>query len=308
MLTQRFDDTEPLPRGTEAALDRDHPRLRGLREAYALAALPVTARSVWDGAAVADVDLRYFRGDNLYVWVYREWPRAMALKYYLLAEYVRARDPANLLDRLGEDGAFGCWAFEYPGLPRVSRDLLDSVNELAFLQRRLGLLDQAGLRVLDIGAGYGRSAHRMAQAVPGLVDYCCVDAVPESTFLCEHYVHHRGVAPPVRVVPLHEIEGATQRGGFDLALNIHSFSECTYDAVAWWLALLDRLEVPNLLVIPNDGDELLAYETDGSRRDFRPLVENAGYELAASEPVINDAAVRELLRIDDRFMLFRRAT
>ena len=52
--------------------------------------------------------------------------------------------------------------------------------------------------------------------------------------------------------------------------------------------------------------DLLATEPDHTRRDFRPLVEAAGYELIVDEPVIDDPAVRELLRVHDHFMLFRR--
>jgi SAM-dependent methyltransferase len=307
MLTQTYDDTTPLPSGTNERLSADHPRLEALRAGYRALDLPVTVASVWDGDLIGtELDLRYFRGESPFVWNYREWPRAMALKYFIFAEYVRRRDPQGLLDHLGEDGAFGCWTFQYPGFPLVSRDLLDSVNEILFLQRHLGVLDRSGLRVLDIGAGYGRTAHRMVQA-GDVADYCCVDAIPESTFISEYYLQHRAAVPPARVVPLHELDAEIAPGSFDLAVNIHSFSECTYAAVSWWLEWLERLRVPNLLIVPNDRDELLAFEPDGSRRDFRPALEASGYELAASEPVLDDPAVQELLRVPDYFLLFRRA-
>jgi SAM-dependent methyltransferase len=281
--------------------------LRELRAAYGRLDAPVRARSVWKPSLLdAQLDLRYFRGESPYVWQYREWPRAMALKYFIFAGYVRGRDKRNLLARLGEDGAFGSWTFTYPGHGRVSRDLLDSVNEISFLDRHLGILDQPRLRVLDIGAGYGRSAVRMSQATPNLADYCCVDAIPESTFLCEYYLRHRRVSPPARTVPLHEIETALEPDSFDLALNVHSFSECTFDAVAWWIDRLAALRVPDLLIVPNDRDELLSFEPDGTRRDFRFLLEDAGYQLAVSEPVIDDPAVQELLRVPDQFLLFHR--
>jgi SAM-dependent methyltransferase len=230
----------------------------------------------------------------------------MVLKYFVFMQYVRGRDSRGLLERLSEDGAFGCWSFEFPGYPKVSRDLLDSVNELLFLDRHLGILDQSHLRVLDIGAGYGRTAHRMVEAAEDVADYCCVDAIPESTFLCQYYLQFRGCAPPARVVPLHEVDAALAPHQFDLAVNIHSFSECTHEAVSWWVNCLDRLAVPNLLVVPNDEDELLAFEPDGSRRDFRPVIEASGYELTVLEPVLDDPAVRELVRVHDRFFLFRR--
>jgi SAM-dependent methyltransferase len=306
MLTHPYDDTTPLPADAEE-LAPDHPRLHELRAAYAASELPVTVPSVWSDELLSNrLDLRYFRGDNPYVWQYAEWPRAMALKYFVLGQYVRGRDRHGLLERLGEDGAFGCWTFAYPGHPRVSRDLLDSVNELTFLDRHLGIFERPGLRVLDIGAGYGRTAHRMTQALGNVADYCCVDAIPESTFLSEYYLRHRGCTPPARVVPLPDVERTLAPDHFDLAINIHSFSECTFAAVAWWLQLLERLRVPRLLIVPNDREELLAYESDGRRRDFRPLVEAAGYELAVSEPVIDDPAIRELVRVPDHFLLFHR--
>ena len=87
-----------------------------------------------------------------------------------------------------EDGAFGCWTTDVPGRGKLSRDRLDSVSETLFLERQLNVLSRPGIRILDIGAGYGRFAYRMAQAHSSLADYCCVDAVPESTFLSEYYL------------------------------------------------------------------------------------------------------------------------
>jgi hypothetical protein len=146
----------------------------------------------------------------------------------------------------------------------------------------------------------------MTAALPQVEDYCCVDAVPEATFLSDYYLRHRGCTPPARVVALDEIDDRLTPGAFDLAVNIHSFSECTFEAVAWWVRLLEKLRVPRLLVIPNEPTELLTLEVDGSRRDFLPLLAGAGYRLLKREPVIADAAVRELLRLDDHFHLFGR--
>ena len=176
--------------------------------------------------------------------------------------------------------------------------------ELEFLERELGLSQREGFSVVDIGAGYGRLAHRMAHAYPNLRDYCCLDAIPESTFLSEYYVRHRGSTPPARVVSLDAI--GTGLGPFDLAVNVHSWSECTYEAVEWWVELLAGLDVPRLLVVPNEPEELLSLEADGSRRDFLPLLERAGYRLERRAPVIDDPAVRELLPLEDHFHLFAR--
>lgn len=304
-LTSLYDDSVPLPPGAERELTQDNPRLRGLRDAYARSEVPALAASRWrDEAVQSFLDLRYFRGETLITWHYRELPRITRLKYFLLLRYVEERDGHGLLTRLGEDGAFGCWTYSYPGYERVSRDLLESVNELEFIERQIRVTERDRFSVLDIGAGYGRLAHRMTAAYPQ-VDYCCVDAVPEASFVCDYYLRHRG-CDRARVVGLHEVETALEPDAFDLAVNIHSFPEMPYAAVEWWIGQLARLEVPRLLVVPNEPDELLTQEPDGSRRDFLPLIEGAGYRLAACEPVVADPAVRELLPLPDRFHLFER--
>jgi putative sugar O-methyltransferase len=305
-LTAPFDPTVPLPDSAQT-LRGTAPRLTELRRRYAELDLPPLAASRWRPDAVdAFLDHRYFRGDSLITWHYRELPRATRLKYFLYAQYVRERDELGLLDRLVEDGAFGCWTFDYPGHPRYSRDLIESVNELSFLQRELGIAQRERLSVLDIGAGYGRLAHRMTSALPNLSDYCCVDAVPESTVLCEYYLAHRGCTPPARVLALDELSANLTRGSFDLAVNVHSFPECTYAAVCWWLELIADLRVPHLLIVPNEPGRLETLEADGSRRDFAPAIAHAGYEPARVEPVITDPAVAELVRVCDEFHLFRR--
>jgi len=307
-LTSRYDDSVPLPPGAEQDLSAESPRLQELRAAYASLDLPVRVPSRWNPKAVEGfLDLRYFRGETLITWHYRELPRITALKFYVFMRYVQERDGRDLLPTLGEDGAFGCWSFEYPGHGRVSRDLLESVNEINFLERELALSERERFSVLDIGAGYGRLAHRMSAAYPGqLRDYCCVDAIAESTFLSEYYLNYRDVTPPTRVVSLDSMSEALVRGSFDLAVNIHSFPECTFEAVEWWIGMLERLEVPRLLIVPNEPTELLSTEVDGSRRDFMPLLERAGYRLDTREPVIDDPAVRELLQLNDHFHLFSR--
>lgn len=299
------DVRSPLPPGAERELHAENPRLRELRDAYARLDLPALAESRWTRDAVEGfLDLRFFRGETLITWHYRELPRVTELKYFVLLRYVAERDDQRLLGRLEEDGGFGCWTFSYPGHAPVSRDLLESVNELGFLERTLALSRRERFSVLDVGAGYGRLAHRTAAAYPNLADYCCVDAVPEATFLSEYYLRHRGVAPPARVVELGAVETELETGAFDLAVNVHSFSECPLAAIEWWIGLLARLAVPRLLIVPNEPEALLSLESDGSRHDFAPLLERAGYRLTIREPAIDDPAMRELVGIEDRFHLY----
>lgn len=304
-LSRRYDDAVPLPAGASEYLRADNSRLLQLRADYDAVDSPAVQHSQWDADNVAGyLDLQYFRGDSMIQWHYRELPRATRLKLFLYLSYLQERDAPGLLRRLHEDGMFGCWTYNFEGRPRVSRDLLDSVGELLFLDRHLSLLSAPGVRVLDVGAGYGRLAERTVAAASGLEDYCCVDAIPESTFLCEYYLGWRGAMPPARVVALHEL-GQLQAGSFDLAVNVHSFSECTLAAVEWWVSWLSRLGVPHLFVIPNEPEGFLSRESDNSRRDLMPVLEQAGYRLEIREPVIGDPALAPMLRIRDHFHLFR---
>lgn len=140
-----------LPPGAEIHLRQDHPRLVDLRQRYQKCTLPMGRRTMWRDKRIAnELDLRHFRGDNCYVWQFRNLRVGAHYKYYFYMRDLAARDRLGLLHHLTEDGLFGCWTFEYRGWPLVSRDLLDSVNELYFLDRHLGLLSTPGMHVLDV--------------------------------------------------------------------------------------------------------------------------------------------------------------
>jgi hypothetical protein len=301
------DESQPLPEGASEYLRPDNQRLVDLRDAYTRLDWPVTTRSRWQEEMLTEwLNLSWFRGDNPYVWQYRLRDLdALRTRYFVFLRYILDRDPEGLVERLGEDGLFGCWSFDFDGYPTCSRDLLDSVNELYFLDRHLGVLTRPDLRVLDIGAGYGRLAHRWNQAVGTPTDYCCTDAVAESTFLSDYYIRFRGLEPGARVVPLYSVP-ELHPGDFDLAINVHSFSECPRAAIAWWMEHLLRLEVPQFFLVPNEQEGCLSLEHDGSRLDCMDLIDDAGYRLKAVEPVFNDSAVQDILKVRDHFFLFER--
>ena len=289
--------------------------LDDLRRRYAQVRLPITSHSIWQARGASEtradvgrmpVDLPTFRGDNAYLFSYGSPdPLSSRLKYYIDADAVRRKDAARLLGRLQEDGAFGCLTFEYPGLGRVSRDLLDSVSEINFLQKHLGVLDQPNLNVLDVGAGYGRMAHRMLEASPRIASYTCVDAVPESTFLCELYLEHRHLLGQARVIPLDELEQRLPSQKYDLAINVHSFAECTFAAIAWWLGQLKTLGVPRLLIVQSGPELFVSTERDQTRRDYRHLLDEHGYEQVAQELLFEDPAAQEVMQVRDHMFLFR---
>lgn len=303
-LLTSHDTTLPLPDGARLTLRGDNQLLVNLRRRYQALDLPAARRSLWSDKQLSrDLDLPWFRGDNVYVWQYRQLHSDARLKQYLSLLYVQSMDKLGLLSRLEEDGLFGCWTFRYGERPPVSRDLLDSVNEINFLEEHVGLSSLDQLRILDIGAGYGRLAHRMCRAFSQIAAYDCVDGVAESTFLCDYYLQYRGVNPPARSVPLDELDSL--QSGYDLVVNIHSFSECTLEAIQWWLDLVRAKNIPWMMIVPNEPEELLSMEADGTRKEFMSAVERAGYELVCKTPVYADDELRELITVRDHFFLFR---
>ncbi len=272
----------------ELYLQPSNPRLVELRTAYADVAPPELAPSIWCSKFLAnEVPFQLFRGDCAYVWQRRDLNTPVS--YLLTAYYLITRGEAAFLSQLAEDGAFGAYTIAFDDHALLSRDLLDSVNELAFLRRHDVLRPQSPATVLDIGSGYGRFAHRVYEAYRGVHKVLCADSIAESTFLCEYYLRHRGVRPDTAsVILLQELIEHPDIWDADLAVNIHSFSECTLPAIAWWLSFLQSRRVRYLFIVPNRNSShqpaLLSTERDRRHCRFEELVESHGYRLLTCEP------------------------
>lgn len=280
-------DGPSLPIGAHQYLRLDSPRLKELRERYR--SHPAAAHSHWDEHhLLAGFDLRQFRRDSHYVWQGR-WTKPET--YLLTAFYLREHDSLGLLARLTEDGLFGATTVPFENGYLLSRDLLDSVNEINLIARWFGLAPESAFAVLDIGAGYGRLAHRLVDSLANAT-ITCVDAVPISTFLCEYYVRFRALGQRAEVLTLDRAEDALAGRRFDLVTNIHSFSECPCSAIQWWLQCLNTVKVNKLLIVPNDGEQLLSIEPDGTRRNFEPLLQRHGWQPSRKEPIYLSEAVR----------------
>jgi len=286
----------PLPAGASEYLRADHPRLQELRARYVAFDPRATTPFMWTENHLSASELRYFRGDNAFVWQVRE-PGLNEMAYALSTYYVHAIDHLGLLDQLVEDGQFGVHSFR--AMDRlVSRDLLDSICEIYFLERQLGILSRP-ISVLDIGAGYGRLAHRMSCVAKQLQHYWCADAFAASTFVCEYYLKHLGITQ-ASAVPLDVLANTIKIGSVELAINIHSFSECRLEAIDWWLEFIAAREVRYLMIVPNTGKALHT----NAGYDFAPLIQQHGYRLRVRESKYQDPQVQAYGINPSQYFLF----
>jgi hypothetical protein len=292
-----------LPVHAKSYLNPANPRLLELQERYARFQ-KATESFIWTPDYIKAQDLLYFRGDNGYIWQSRG-NNMNEMSYTLAYYYVKSIDSLDLLSNLSEDKWFGNITFQLEG-KLVSRDLLDSILEIYFLHKHLDLFSSAVAgNILDIGAGYGRLAHRLLRAFPNIKTCFCTDAVAISTFICEYYLKFRNLEEKAVAVPLHQIESVLKENKIDIALNIHSFSECSKPAIEWWLDKLQRSGIPFLLVIPNPmnhgGKHLLT--TEGL--NFTAIIKQHGYDLASCEPKYNDPLVQKYAMAPTYYYLFK---
>ena len=312
-LPEAFFDLYPnqslnLPEGAEYLLIPSNTRLTDLTQRYRAINHPVMLASMWTDTFVQqEIDLYRFRADGGYVWQHREINTD--LHYALCTYYLKTIDTLGLFDRLPEDNWFGAYTVLVDQRP-VSRDLLDSMTEIYFLERHLSLSQCTNFHLLHIGAGYGRFAHRLVQALPNFGKVFCTDAIATSSFLCEYYLKFRGVEQAAIAVPFDELPKTLAKYPVQLAINMHSFSECSIEAIAGWLELLAEFHIPYLMLVPNaldnGGTQLLSFEKDQSRADYQPLLEKYGYQKVASEPKFRDPIVQANGISPTHYYLFKR--
>ena len=274
-----------LPAGAQDYLKADNPRLLELRSRYE--EFSQFGHTLWTrGYLDGELDIAHFRGDNAYNWQVRGG--IQEIQYALTAYFAMTNDRLKIFDRLLEDDLFGAYTYDFNG-KIISRDLLDSVIQINFLEKYVGLSNRPNVTIFDLGAGYGRLAWRLSEALPNAKKIWCSDAIPESTFLCEYYLRFRGASDNVQVLPLDKIGAALLGQKIDIVTNVHSFTECTIEAIGWWLSLLSAASVTYLMIVPNTRDRLLSMEADGNRVDFQPLIEQFGYRLVKKEDAYEGA-------------------
>jgi len=286
-----------VPEETRKYLTQNNPRLKDLQIRYSNFDKRVTDPFVWTDDLVTPNEMLHFRGE-VYVW------QLMGINmnpfsYALTTYYIKAIDYLGLLDSLEEDDLFGIHTFNIDN-KLVSRDLLDSILEIYFLEKHLNISTFANCNILDIGAGYGRLAHRMLYAFPNIGQYFCTDAIPMSSFLCEYYLWARDLGDRATIVPLDEVEKVLQSEPIDLAINIHSFSECKISAIEWWLSSLAKNKVKYLMIVPNSSE---LYTNDGT--NFGKIIDKYNYKLIAKEPKYGDSIVQKYGMSPEDYYLFK---
>ncbi|MGW0811279.1 putative sugar O-methyltransferase [Nonomuraea sp. NPDC002799] len=118
----------------------------------------------------------------------------------------------------------------------ICLDYLQAVHELDFMAASVPL---DGARVLEIGAGYGRSCHTILSN-HDVAEYCIVDlenCLRLSRSYLSEVLGERRFAK-LRFLGIDEVDGlAGER--FDLCLNIDSFAEMSTETVRDYLGLID---------------------------------------------------------------------
>lgn len=209
--------------------------------------------------------------------IYVEQNRQPEEEFRRVAEQVNRWGPVDE-DGRTRDARFGGRLVE-TCLGPVTRMWLDSNVEVHFLYRHLPYLDKK--QVLDIGAGYGRLAVAIEDHVESIT---CVDAVPISTKICRDYTERFGA--DIKVLAIQGFINSVDSLKFDLAINIHSWNECTLEQVENWLAVLVEMKVPHLFTVAHGqadkSTEKPYYTHQPGTPSFRPAIERY-YDLVAEE-------------------------
>ena len=119
---------------------------------------------------------------------------------------------------------------------------------------------------------------------------------------------YRGLKDRFKLAPAMVIDETLQTAKIDLAVNIHSFSECTLDAVGWWVERLARNRVKHLLIVPNAGNHGGQLLRNNIGQDMLPVVEKNGYRLLVRESKYADSKVQRFALNPTYYWLFERAT
>ena len=200
-------------------------------------------------AAIAD---RAASFNALAAWIYKTYVA-------MYADVITREDSRGLLRAIEEPSLGNPFLVRHNGA-NVSQDLCNSIHELYSILGPGGLppADRPPASFAEIGAGYGRLAHVMLNAVPNAT-YCIID-IPPALYLSQRYLttlfpdlpafkfrpfrDYRAVAGEfessrIRFLAPHQLERLPAKS-VDYVINISSFHEMTLAQVSNYFALIDR--------------------------------------------------------------------
>lgn len=118
----------------------------------------------------------------------------------------------------------------------VSQDLANSALEVAAIVRALD--ERAPARIIEVGGGYGRTAHALLHRFPE-ARYTIVDIEPARS-VAAWYLGQLVAPGRVEIIDP-SATGGLDAGTFDLALSISSLQEMTREQVDGYVRLFDRV-------------------------------------------------------------------
>ncbi|MFB7507863.1 putative sugar O-methyltransferase [Streptomyces broussonetiae] len=139
-------------------------------------------------------------------------------------------------------------------------DYLQATFELGFIE---GGIDMSGARVLEIGAGYGRTCH-MIMSNHDISGYSIVD-LKNTLELSKAYLRRTlddARFKLIEFIPVDSLEGgALKSERFELCINIHSMTEMSPDTVSAYLGLID--ETCSAFYVKNPVGKYIDQSLDG---------------------------------------------
>lgn len=198
------------------------------------------------------------------------------------------KDNYNFIDNDGSqrDAQHGGILFDTK-YGKVTRTWTDSNVEYNFLLRHLGQEMLQNATVLDVGAGYGRLAVSMS---PFVKRYVTVDSVSISVACCKDYINTWSSASNIEVLSVEDLYLMYKLNKTpvpDIAINIHSWNECTLETIEEWLQTLVELRTKFLFTVSHgqlDASRQIAYYSWTEHKTFRPLLEKY-FELIVEESI-----------------------
>lgn len=173
-----------------------------------------------------------------------------------LFEYISRCDSLKILDNLEEPLIGNPFVVKYKS-KLISQDLCNSVYEFYSMTQGANLTK--GVKVAELGAGYGRVGYVLLKQIPGST-YCVID-IPPALFIAQSYlskvfpkekifkfrpftsfkkVKKEFERSRIQILMPHQIELLPKRY-FDLIFNISSLHEMTKEQIRNYIKQINRL-------------------------------------------------------------------